>query len=176
MSQVARAPIVINMKQYASLMQRVFKNIYPAAVKGVQLGAARSIPDLQKSTDTAPPASPRGTPGAVNTGNYRRNWRFTALPDGASLYNPVKYAGVIEEGRRPNNKFPPRAAIVRWIQLKMKKTREEAQKLAFVVQRAIAARGLQARKVLDTTVPTIEKNVRDEVQRAINDALAGKGP
>lgn len=152
-----------------------------AAAKGIQRGAFRVQATLQQLTGQAPPANPNGigTGGAVNTGFYKKAWKIQMLPDGARVFNAATYAGIIDFGRRPG-KFPPKEVIVRWIQRRLQKPEKEARKMAFVVQRAIAKRGLLARRVLSGNVPMLKQIWAEELTKELDAALlavlGGKAP
>jgi hypothetical protein len=116
--------------------------------------AHRSVAYLQQRTRTAPSANPSGVGhgGAVNTGNYLRRWRTMRHADGASVYNPTPYAGVIDLGRRPGSRMPPIGIIARWIQRRLAVPEAAARQSAFVIARAIAQRGLIGRRVMSHPV------------------------
>jgi len=143
-----------------------------AARRGAIRGAFRALSTVQRAVGKAPPANPAGigTGGAFNTGYYKRAWKAEGTTYGARLYNAAKYAGVIEKGRRPGT-FPPTTAIRDWAQRRLGLTREEAQRAAFPIARAIAKRGLMARNVMADQIPTIEKDFTVEVEKELNREL-----
>ena len=151
--------IVLKLSELPASYRSLGPRLMSAAMRGAARGAMHAVSTLQRATSAAPPANPNGVGqgGAVNTGFYKRAWKWRATPDGALVYNVASYASVIEKGRRPG-KFPPKEVIVRWIQRRMGKSLKEAQALAFVVRRAIARRGLLARNVAGGARKDIEAN------------------
>lgn len=165
---MASTVIRLDPKQLADWYRRLGKSLPAAARRGAIRGALRAVQTLQKATGTAPPANPNGVGvgGAVNTGYYKRAWKHEALPDGARVYNAAPYAGVIEHGRRIG-RTPPLDAIQDWAQRRLGLSRKEAKRAAFPIARAIAKRGLVARKVLENSLPGIEKDFIAEVQKEL---------
>ena len=163
----------IQLSQLSSQYQKLGKALMPAALKGVQRGALRVQSALQILTGQASPASENGAVGAVNTGFFKRAWKTQMLSDGARVYNAAPYAGVIEHGRRAGSKMPPKEAIVRWIQRRMGKSEKEARSLAFVVQRAIARRGLLPRRILSGNTPNLKKIWAEEITKELDKATLG---
>lgn len=143
-------------------------------MRGARSAASQMLPILERATAMAPPASPRGRPGAVNTGNYRQSWK--AVAERSSLYggigvlvsNTAPYAGVIEYGRRPG-KMPPKEPIARWAQRKLGLPYKEAKGLAFVIARRIGREGLLPRRVLTSEqtmtllMEALERDVLHEI-------------
>lgn len=113
--------LVLDAKQFAAYHARLAAQFRPTILRGVRAGAARAIPYLVHRTREAPPANPsgKGTGGAVNTGNFVRRWRAVPLPDGAALVNDTSYGPIIDGGRRPNSRFPPKAALIAWIKRRL---------------------------------------------------------
>ena len=52
------------------------------------------------------------------SGDYVRGFYIRATPDGATLGNNARHAGVMETGRKPGRKPPPVAVILLWMQEK----------------------------------------------------------
>ena len=129
-------------------------------MRGARRGALHAVSTLQRATGTASPANPagRGTGGAVNTGHYKRAWKWEMEPDGARVHNVAPYASVIEEGRRAGSRFPPTTAIKEWAQRRLGLSEKEAKAAAYPIARAIARRGLVGRKVLGKALPKIEED------------------
>lgn len=147
---------------------RLGRSLHGAALRGARRGGLRAVSTLQRATGRAPPANPSGlgVGGAVNTGNYKRSWKMQPTPDGAHVFNAARYAGIIEHGRRPGG-FPPLALMRDWAQRRLGLSREEAERAAFPIARAIARRGLLARRVLTDSLPTIEKDFLEEVENEL---------
>lgn len=126
----------------------------------------------------------RSHPVPVDRGLYRRSWRVAELPDGASLFNDSPYASIIENGRRPGSKPPPRQPIFDWIMRKglarlngptqrragrrMKADeRSRAWGLAFVIARSIGKHGQPARLILAKTREFLDVKVAKAAERAM---------
>ncbi|WP_028318959.1 hypothetical protein [Desulfobulbus elongatus] len=54
---------------------------------------------------------------------------------------PSIYGPVVEAGRKPGGKLPPKGTMVRWIEVKMGLSTEEAKGVEYPVRRAIARKG-----------------------------------
>ena len=140
--------------------------------RGLRSAAMRARTIMDAATVTAPPASPNGTRGAVNTGAYRRAWKVEPTADGIHIYSLSPYAGVIEYGRRPGARMPPsypEDVIARWAQRKLGLPYKRAKAVSFLIRRAIARRGLAPRRVLTSpnTVAFLSAALRGEVEREI---------
>jgi hypothetical protein len=163
--------INISLAQLPGQYRKLGTRLPAAARRGALRGALRAVQTLQRATGLVPPASPYGATGAVNTGFYKRAWKYEALPDGARVFNAAGYASVIEYGRRPG-RFPPTAAIVDWAQRRLGLSREEAKRAAFPIARAIAKRGLQPRRTMTDQLPGIEKDFFEELLKELDRELA----
>lgn len=150
--------------------------LFIAVRRGLIRAGHRAVGELQRATSAAGPANPNGTGtgGAVNTGNFKRSWKNTPMTDGALVHNTAAYGGVIEGGRR-TGRFPPMNAIRDWAQRRLGLSREEAARAAFPIARAIAKRGLMARKVMASTLPAIEKFLAGEIEAELQRELTGGG-
>ena len=160
-------------KQYAAHLRKLAAGGVEAALKrGCVSGAARCVPIVQRSVETAPPANPAGvgTGGAFNTGQYKRAWKSAPIPNGAVVSNDQKYAVIVEEGRRPGAAMPPDSAIRPWIQRRLGLSDKEAASLSFVIRRAISRRGLLPRKVLQRALPEMDEAVLSEIIRELEAA------
>ena len=164
-------------------LKRAVKNgLVSAAFRGVELA--------RKSTLTAPPASPNGGIGAVNTGHYRRSWRASAGAAGPRIINTAPYAAVIEHGRRPG-KGVPIEPLAQWVLRKLgnevrRQLREAGRKrttaderllvargIAVNISRAIKRRGLKGRHVLQRISGELGKIASHEVKVALYIAVHG---
>jgi hypothetical protein len=141
-----------------------------AAVRAIQTTVATAGPyHVQQAIDAVRPLP-------VDRGTYRRSWRVQNIPGGCLLYNPTPYASVIERGRRAG-KMPPPSVIGEWARRKgllrgvARGELASAQRaVGFVIARAIARRGLPARRVLATALPKIMAAVRQAVSQALGEA------
>lgn len=176
---MATTVIKMDPAAYALYMRRLGPAFKAAALRGTQRTALRAVAELQQATSVAPSPHPRGVGGpggAVNTGNFKRSWRWGKLPDGASVYNMAPYAGVVEYGRRPGATMPPTRPIAQWIQRKLGKSAKEAQGMAFAVARSIAQRGLIGRKILTNYIPKLRSNLNTELIAEFNRSLGKRTP
>lgn len=167
----------LKLEDLAPVYKRMGPRAVAAAKRGALRGALRAVSTLQRATGMALPANPGqvGVGGALNTGHYKRSWKAEKLPDGARVHNSAPYAGVIEHGRRAGSAFPPLKEIERWAQRRMGLNPKEAKAAAFPIARAIARRGLIARKVLGNAQAEIEKGFLEEVKKELERELA-RGP
>lgn len=163
----------IKVEDYPKLVEQRGKRAFAAVKRGLLAGAMRCIQELQRSTEQAPPASPGGKIGAVNTGEYRRRWKAAPTDKGARVYNDSVQAGPIEKGRRPGT-MPPLDAIEKWALRRLHLTPKEAKKAAYPIAKAIKARGLMPRRVLTNAVTQarMKKIVHEEVQREVTKELS----
>jgi hypothetical protein len=151
--------------------RRLAGRLRPMLARAALSAAMRSVQLMQQRTTTAPPASPQGSVGAFNYGQYRRVWRATKHPEGAVLFNPSKYAGVIEFGRRAG-RFPPLEAIARWAQRKFSISRKDALQIAYPIAHAIARRGLLGRRVMTGAVREMADIYQQEFRHELDAELA----
>ena len=168
---MATERVFADAKQWAAFQRRLGKAFTPAALKGIRAGGLRCIPLLHRSTETAPPASTGGGTGAVDTGDYKRRWRTSPLPNGVEVFNDAPEAGVIELGRRPGSRPPPSSVLQPWVRRKLGLSDAQAKGVAFVVARAIGRRGLRARRVMARALPAMRKAVMAEVKLALQKVI-----
>jgi len=161
--------------QFASYVARLGRGFYPAAVRGVRAGALRVIPLMQERTMTAPPASERGSVGAVNYGVYKASWKSEPLMNGVSVWNAQPYSGVIELGRRPS---PVSKAgvenLAKWAQRKLRLSPSEAKSAAFAIARKLAKRPLKARRVMTGAIDQMSDLMLAEINHELESELSHK--
>lgn len=162
----------INTLQYARFCAKLGASFMPTVHRGVFAGALRSLEIVRSNTETAPPACPNGSAGAVDTRHYLRGWKAQRTNSGAVIFNDTPYAGVIELGRRPGARPPPSKMLMPWLRHKLHLSESEAVGMAFVVARAIGRRGQAGRHVLDASVPDIVRYVYEEIGKALHKELA----
>jgi hypothetical protein len=63
-----------------------------------------------------------------------------------------KYAEVIEKGRDPGKAWPPEGVLLRWIEVKMGLSGEEAKRVEFLVRRKIGQKGFPGRHMFEHAV------------------------
>ena len=131
---------------------------------------------VEQQTDKAPRASANGSAGAVDTGNYKRSWKVSrATIDnirGVLITNSAAYMAVIERGRGLGKRAPPRDVIARWAQRRLGLPYKEAQRAAWPIARAIARRGLYARRVMtgNPARNAYRNAMRDHMGAALDEA------
>lgn len=158
----------VKLANLGNLVRDLPKAQVAAAVTAIRLTVATvGVRLVQEAISAA-------NPPPVDRGTYRRNWRTANVPGGARIYNPSAHASVIEDGRRAGARMPPPAVIGEWARRKgllkgvKKAERASAQKaIGFVIARAIARRGLKARKILAGTFDKLIDEVREAAHAAI---------
>lgn len=165
--------IHLQLADFSPYLLRLGPRFFKAARRGAIRGAMRGVSTLHRATGQAPPANPQqvGQGGAVNTGRYKRSWKTQAVPDGADIFNVAPYAGVIEHGRAKGFNMPLKP-IANWAQRRLGLSKQDAQKVAFVIARRIKKRGLLPRKVLASSMPTIEADFLTEVRKELERELS----
>lgn len=165
--------VAMSMSQWAKYLFRLKDNAYKAARRGARSGALRAIPTLHTATSEAPPANPMGVGegGAVNTGRFKRSWKWSLIPHGAMVFNNAPYAPPVEYGRNPSGQFPPIKAIAQWAQRRLKLDRKEAERAAFAIARNIAEYGQMPRNILADSMPKIEEDFVKEVVKELDREL-----
>lgn len=161
----------IQLKDWPRYMAQLGGRFKPAVQRGLMSGAMRCVPLMQKRTENAVPASDHGSVGAFNTGEYRGNWRVSAIENGARIYNPTKQAGIIDGGRRPGA-LPPLDAIEKWARRRLGLGEKEAKVAAYPIAKAIAARGLRPRNVMSGATDEMKRIVEEECRRELNAEMA----
>jgi len=162
--------------EWAKYQTQLGPRLFSAGKRGLVSAAARSIPILQGRTRTAPPANPGGVGigGAVDIGSFLGAWRSQLIEGGAEVRNDAPYSAVIEGGRRAGAAMPPRKVMAEWAQRRLGLSAAEAKRIAFVLARAIARRGLKPRKILKDAIPAIRTAAREEMDREIQRELSSK--
>ena len=160
--------------EWARWMGSLGRRADAAGQHGLVVASMRVRPVLDKATSHAIRASDNGTEGAVNVGTYRRSWQTEVTPGRLAVFNRSSYAGIIEYGRRPGARMPPRAAVARWAQRTLGLSEADSRAAAFVMARAIAKRGLRARRVLGGAEAEMGAIVRDELTKALSAALEAR--
>lgn len=100
----------IDLKDLPEFMGRYATAQKDAVLKAIQTTVMTTgLRLIQEEIAIAKPRPP------VDTGTYRRGWQAAKIENGAELYNAVKYAGVIEHGRRQGARRPPAKALIPWV-------------------------------------------------------------
>src|SRR6516225_6162264 len=79
------------------------------AERGLTEAGMRAIGLLQQRSDEL----------AHDVGHFKRAWRSDVDGLRLTLHNTMPYSGVIEDGRRPDSRPPPSAALVPWVKRKL---------------------------------------------------------
>ncbi len=114
----------------------------------------------------------RQVPVGVTPGPDALKQSGQRIPARPSTWVEVAYtspwAAYVHEGTRPH--WPPKGVLVRWIQIKLSKTLEEAMKLDFVIRRKIARFGTKPNPFLlraaDKVIPFIDGIFRRAFEEA----------
>lgn len=192
------------MAEAGSYYRRLGKGYQRAIQRGMIKAGAQAITILHEKTETAPPASPRGSVGAFSDGTYKRGWKVSGGPGPNSFrtFNTVPYAPIIEYGRRPGG-WSPRGgrrgrssggtsqyiqALSRWIlrkglvgKLKPNGSRSRASQerqitsMAFAIAKSIANRGLQPRYVLTRSIRPIQEAIVKQIRQECKNAIQAMG-
>lgn len=166
--------VKLTLDQLPAWARSLGKRLKPATVRGLQRGAMQALPVLQDATRFAPPASPAGQPGAVNTGALLRGWRAVPEPNGVLVTNSVPYAPVVEYGRRAGARQPPLRVIEQWARRRLRLNAKEAKAAAYPIARAIAKRGLDARLILTDKLTPLKELVMVAVRAELRRELGKK--
>jgi hypothetical protein len=163
--------IKMSLDQYRNWLGVLSPTVMSAAQRGMVSGAKRCVAILQDATRVAIPASANGGEGAFNTGAYLRAWKSQPVSDGARVFNDSSYGPIIEDGRKPGSKMPPKGVMARWAQRRLGLSREEALAIDFPLRRAIKDRGLRPRKVMANSLEQMTAAVDEEVMREVDAEL-----
>lgn len=131
---------------------------------------------MQKSVVTVVsevrPLTPVGVSGRLRNsiGSQVEVSQSTVIGRVGSSLKSEEYPAVMELGRRPGS-FPPVTALERWVHLKLGVPADQQHAVAFVVARAIAARGIKGYFYLKRG---LEASV-SKINGFFNDALSGLG-
>jgi len=164
------AQIVMNPAQWAAYMNRLGQSFMPAMLRGLQVGVQHRCRDhMIYRTSMAPPASDRGSPGAVNYGTYKAAWKSILTATGAILLNDMAYSGVIEFGRRASPvSRAGRVSLARWAQRKLGLSPEEAVAASYALAQSLAKRPLRGRRVMTDGLDEMTKMVVDEITHELD--------
>jgi hypothetical protein len=167
----------VTMGHWAGFMLKLGKEYVPTVKRGIKSGCMRSIRILQMATMRAPSgaygAAGQGIYGAVNTGQYKRAWKFQELSDGGKLFNDTPYAPIIEYGRRPGKGISQigQIAVANWARRRLGVDYAQAKGIAFCISRKYKRVGLKGRYVLRDSLPEIENAINAGVKEAVDKTL-----
>ena len=77
-------------------------------------------------------------------------------------------------GRRPGSRPPPVGAIARWVVRKGVASEAQAKSIAFLIARAIGARGLKPRYVMTGALQELSRYLQQEVDDILTAVHEGK--
>lgn len=161
--------IKMSPREWADYIEDLELRFKPAMYRGIVSGAARCIPILHKHTRTARAASPRGSVGAFDTGQYQASWRSSPVANGARVYNLRPYSGVIEDGRRPSSLGREGIDnLEAWAKRKLKLSPAEARNAAWAIAQTLKERPLLARKVMGNAEDEMIDAVVKEITRELD--------
>lgn len=183
---MATATVQIPFEKYGRYLQQLGTNAQKALNSGLLSAATRAqtivVGETQKKK-------------VFNTGYYQGAWKAERLPlptKAIRVYNLAPYAGVIEEGRRPQPPRPPRTgprrprgsgpipmenlppfrkAIAAWTMRKFGLPYADAYSRMWMISNAINRRGIPAKRVLGDSTAPIATAFAQEVERELKRAL-----
>jgi hypothetical protein len=168
------AVLRLSVNQWVRYHRQLGDRMHRAGLRGAKAAALRVIALMVERTRVAQPASDRGAPGAVNTGEFLRAWKWLTIPGGTRVLNDRPYGAVIEYGRRPGARPPPVEPIRQWLVRRVGMADAEAENVAELVARAIGIRGLRGRAILtgEDATAQIEVILESEIIRELERAIA----
>lgn len=121
----------------------VRNNMRAAMHEAVQLGVRR-----------VKGRTPQGVTGAQGglLGSIQGEVREPAGEIIGIIGTPSKYGLVVEKGRKPGGKMPPKGVLRRWVEVKMGASGKEADRIEFLVRRKIARKGTKAAAMFEQTM------------------------
>lgn len=106
-----------------------------------------------------------------DTGHGRRSITSLVTVSGSTLTGHfgtnLGYLRVMEQGRQPGAKLPPRGSLVGWMRRHRMNPANE-----YVLRRAIARRGIEADHAFETTLKDLEPHIPREFARVRGRVLA----
>jgi len=167
----------VTMGQWAKFMLELGKDYEPTVRRGIKSGGMRSLRVLQKATMKAPSGAHgtagQGLYGAVNTGQYKRSWKYTDTAEGGKVFNNAPYAPIIEYGRRPGKGISQvgQIAVATWAMRRLGVDYSKAKGIAYCLSQKYKRVGLKGRYVLRDSLPEIETVINTEVKNQIDRTL-----
>lgn len=76
-----------------------------------------------------------------------------------------QYGEVIEKGRTPGKGMPPKGSLVRWIEVKLGLSEQEARRVEFVIRRKIGARGFDGAAMFEKAVTENQSRLEAMAER-----------
>jgi hypothetical protein len=171
----------VELNRLPSWVDLSVKGVRPALLRAVRAAAHRGRNVVLKTIkDTRGMIGGRLVHPPVDRGEYRASWQVESDEGGASLFSDAPHAAFIERGTRPH--MPPLAPILAWVKRKKLTGRGKSGKgegrvkalvreiqIARSIQRAIARRGTPPLKILERSIPGIQKGLDEEIQKALEE-------
>lgn len=149
--------------EFATLIAGLPAEVEQAVIKGLQETALEGVGIVVAEIDAT---------RSVYNGDLRRSVRAEMTPRGAVLRVDAPHAAVVEWGRRPGQRPPPRAPIALWCVRKLGLPEDEAETRAFLIARAIGRRGIKPKKYFARAMRKIRDRLRVNLRNALDRALA----
>lgn len=147
------------------------------AQKHVERFVTEAVLFLEREVKQRTPQGVSGAQGGLlSTIKHEVQGRGTALMRGV-VGTSSPYGEVIERGRRPGRGFPPRGALLRWVELKFGVSGREAQRIEYLVRRKIARKGFEGAHMFDKAFAQNLPRLQQMAQReglALSVELAGE--
>lgn len=157
--------VKLSLSEWVVYLNMLGKRFKPAALRGLRKAAMQGVQTLRQNTSTAL---------LVNTGAYKRGWKYIPLSNGALIYNAQPYAGVLERGRRRGGLMPPTLPLTRWAQRKLGLSKKNAKRAGFAIALAIKKRGTKGRRIMTDARPGLYAMAHQSVLTELNKALMGR--
>ncbi len=162
------AIVKVDIKNLAATITADLKEVFPHIREKVQVAMQMHGPRIaMQQIARARPRPP------VDRGPYRRGFKVEDTPTGSVMYNPVKYAGVIEKGRRRGKRMPPVQALEDWVKRKgFVQDSADIRSVAFAIARKIQREGWpsppnQPMRIMEKTAAALEPII----DRAVHEAM-----
>lgn len=135
--------------EYVERFKRVQPSLPTELARELDAAAPVLVSIVKGNTMVAKPASPRGSRGAVATGQMLNAWTATRQGStGILISNSTKQALYADVGRNRGSKAPPVKKIQAWAQVRLGLSYAEARRAAWPIAMAIKQRGLKKRGIL----------------------------
>lgn len=109
---------------------------------------------LERKVKEKTPRGVFGAQGGLASGIYGEvQGKGTPVVKGL-VGHQSKYGDVIELGRRPGQKWPPRGALIRWMEVKLGMDDATAKKREFVLRRKIGQKGFPGAHMFEEALDT----------------------
>lgn len=152
----------VTLKDLPSWVAEVVAGYGEVVRKHVVAAAHQARNIIIATIDTTKPFPP------VDRGAYRASWQVEEEKDAVLIFSDAPHAPWIERGTRPH--MPPVSAIEKWVVRKKLAKGKKARGIAFAIALHIKAKGTPPKKVLNRSMPGIEKLIDEAVGKAVREA------